>query len=152
MFIEASEFGEHNLLLGNENTGSAFRKEQKDEDTFEISFINEVPGDAFMGPLYIAANSAVSSGKRSILLGEGESVVCKMEGNSIKVLSPRPGYLGFDQKSETVVFVADKGAAKSTCFDFEWQKLQMDDAGNVMKGPKHSQPRPPVRRIPNSNK
>ena len=95
MFIKArgpSKSGEHNLLQGNENTGSAFRREQRDGDTFEISFINTVgPMDAFDSPLYVAVNNAVLYGMRSIILGEGESVVCKMEGNSIRVLSPRPG-------------------------------------------------------------
>ena len=146
MFIKArgpSKSGEHNLLQGNENTGSAFRREQRDGDTFEISFINTVgPMDAFDSPLYVAVNNAVLYGMRSIILGEGESVVCKMEGNSIRVLSPRPGYLGFDQR--TVVFVADKGAA-----NFEWQ---MGDAGNVREDPRHSQPSPPIRRVRNSNK
>ena len=144
MFIKArgpSKSGEHNLLQGNENTGSAFRREQRDGDTFEISFINTVgPMDAFDIQLYVAVNNAVS-GMGSIILGEGESVVCEMEGNSIRVLSPRPGYLGFDQR--TVVFVADKGAA-----NFEWQ---MGDAGNVREDPRHSQPSPPIRRVPNSN-
>ena len=145
MFIKArgpSKYGEHNLLLVNENTGSAFRREQKDGDTFEISLLNTVgPMDAFDIKLYVAVNNAVS-GMGSIILGEGESVVCEMEGNSIRVLSPRPGYLDFDQR--TVVLVADKGAA-----NFEWQ---MVNAGNVREDPRHSQPSPPIRRVRNSNK
>ena len=156
MFIKArgpSKYGEHNLLriefrifaMRTQGLPSGGSREALDGDTFEISlrsFINTVgPMDAFDIQLYVAVNNAVS-GMGSIILGEGESVVCEMEGNSIRVLSPRPGYLGFDQR--TVVFVADKGAA-----NFEWQ---MGDAGNVREDPRHSQPSPPIRRVRNSNK
>ena len=116
------------------------------------SFVNTVgPMDAIDGPLYVAVNNAVLPGMGSIILGEGKSVVCEMEGNSIKVLSPRRGYLGFDQRLRAVVFVADvdRGAARNTCFNFEWPMVNAD---NVREDPRHSQPSPPIRRVRNSNK
>ena len=82
---------DHNSIIGLDSSASVFRREGSG-DEFEISFL-EKPGTLCM---YFAINSNhCKDGDPVMEVGQGESVKCKMEGDCIRIFSPRRGYLGF---------------------------------------------------------
>ena len=59
-------------------------------------------------------------------VGGGESIKCKMEGNYIRIISPRQGYLGYNERENIAVFVEDNYKSEeekgSLWLQFEWKE------------------------------
>lgn len=152
--MQAGEFAGYNVLMGNKGSGSAFKKEQKTGNQFQISYVDEDPGADPKHPMYLATNNDHPSGLRSIILGQGPSMTCEMDGDYIKIVSPKPGYFGYDEESESAVFVEDKKGEKAgeLWLKFTWREVEHDKAGNVMRAPDFKESKPPVKRVANIDK
>ena len=145
-FLYAGEsiYEDHNSITGLDASGSGFRKEGSG-DEFELSLLDEKPGASNRSRMYLAINGDRCKNDDPVMeIGGGESVKCKMEGDRIRILSPRQGYLGFNERAEVAVFVEDGKERKSfVCLEFTRAKLEFDKDGNVMRAQKYDNGQPP---------
>ena len=118
LYAGASTHKDHNSLTGHKYARLSFKMEG-DGSKFEILLVGT--------PMYLAINKdhCDRMGRPVMEVGGGESIKCKMEGNYIRIISPRQGYLGYNERENIAVFVEDKIEEEkgSLWLQFKWQGL-----------------------------
>ena len=129
LYAGASTHKDHNSLTGHKRAGSSFKMEG-DGSKFEILLVRT--------PMYLAINKdhCDRKGRPVMEVGGGESIKCKMEGNYIRIISPRQGYLGYNERENIAVFVEDKSEEErgSLWLQFEWQEPQSSIWSSIVGG------------------
>lgn len=153
-FLETSELGEYKILTITEyaKKASAFRVEFIAKNQFKI--LEEQGTD-----MYLATNVDHKLGDASIQVSKGDSnsITCTLgeevgeevgadidiikmweeKACYVKIVSPRPGYLGYNEISELVEFIEDpkKEQRGSMWLKFKLERFKTDEKGNVIRGP-----------------